>query len=155
MAKQSYVISGTIGYAFVTPDNLSYTFNDNGNYVVKLYPDEASLKTIEDLGGLHLLREPGEKDSGPFVNLSRNSLKPIFTADGKLSGEYTKNSPPIIYGLPDGAKIGSGSSATVQFHTYTGKGRKTYFELEGLRIDELKEFVPTGGEKVDLLRIVE
>lgn len=152
MERTSNVISGTIGYAFVTPENMSYTYNPKGNYVLKLFPDDDSMKLIEELGGLHLLREPTEKDQGPFINLNRRSEKPIFDkTSGKPTGNLEPNTPPFIHGVEDGTMIGAGSTAKVQFRHYKGRANKVWFELEGLRIVNLVPFEGKRSEKKDLL----
>lgn len=150
MATTYHYFTGTVKWAKTLKPDEKY-----GNYSIAFYPDKETKKAIKDAGVPSKVKvddETGEQ----FFTFRRPVSK-------EIKGELKEFGPPMVYNA-DGSpfeyksvkddkefenpyRIGNGTRATVKLEVYDvpatgGKGSR----LAALRIEELNEYIPEGGQ---------
>lgn len=127
MATKYIKVTGPCKWAKINKPDEKY-----GNWQITVYPDDASLKRIQDSG---LQVGPKKDDDGINYTFRRPQRKII-------KGEMVEFDKPEFKGtLPDGVFMGNGSVVTVDvavYDTMKGKGHT----LMSVKLEKLVEFKP-------------
>ena len=144
----SYIVLGEAYYAKLREDNKDTNYDEEGIFSLALIPrDEEQEQKLKTLGLGHLLNDASEKIPGTYINIK---LKKAYQ---NKEGETKYNPAPSVLdkeGQPFTANIGNGSLVAVQIKTYkAGKTKKTYAQLEALKVLNLIPYGEEGGETLD------
>lgn len=146
MPQSTVYVSGMLRYARVLPGQIDTEYNQ---YSVDLTPDEASWDVLKSTGVEFKIRE---NEAGDYIKVRRHHSKlmgdevVIFGAPKVVlnTGELDENNVPITVAFDPKKRIGNGSRATLRLTIFQGaKQKKPGCRLEGVRVDEFIEFIPT------------
>lgn len=130
-------VSGKVKFAML------HELSQFNKYSIVLYPDEESMKKVNELKTKGIKNEIKKDDDGYFIGFHRAPF--IETKDGR----NIPLGPPLVLnkeGGQDTALVGKGSDVIIQLDTYGGSGAKGKYMAARLTAVRIINLVPYGGQ---------
>lgn len=138
-------LSGTCKWAKVYESNkaLQYEETDKYEFTIDLYPDEESLRMLEEwkasaTKNRNKIYEQDKEGEGPYIRLRR----PEYAKFTDEEGNPVYFGPPGVFDADEQlteALIGNGSSVTCKVKAYSN-ARSSGLRLMQVRVDKLVEY---------------